>query len=122
MTTSPPEAPVQLTGVPPGTPRFQPLQLPSAPFWVVLIGVIAATLVLIASIHALLVFLIGAALSFFLVPVVNWLQHKGVPRIGAAILVVATLVIVTLTLLLIGGADPDRAGHRVPARAAVDGR
>ena len=77
MTSPPPEDLVPLTGVPAGTPRFHPLQLPSAPFWVVLIGVIAATLVLIASVHALLVFMIGAALSFFLVPVVNWLQRKG---------------------------------------------
>ena len=102
MTAPPPEDLVPLVGVPAGTPRFHPLQLPSAPFWVVLIAVIAATLVLIASIHALLVFMIGAALSFFLVPVVNFLQRKGVPRIGAAILVVATMVILTLTLLIVG--------------------
>jgi predicted PurR-regulated permease PerM len=90
-------------GIPdPSVPRFQPLQLPSAPFWVVVIGVLVATIVLAITAHALLVFIIGAALSFFLVPVVNWLVSKGVPRIGAAILVVATLVIVTLVVLTIG--------------------
>ncbi len=92
---------VELLGVPPGTPRFAPLRLPSAPFWVVVIGVLAASVVLVLSVHALFVFMIGAALSFFLVPVVNWLQAKGVPRIGAAILVVATLVIVTLVGLAV---------------------
>jgi predicted PurR-regulated permease PerM len=95
-------ATIELLGVPAGTPRFRPLEMPSAPFWVVLIGIIVATIVLVLSAHALFVFMIGAALSFFLVPVVNWLQSKGVPRIGAAILVVATLVIVTLAGLAIG--------------------
>jgi predicted PurR-regulated permease PerM len=95
-------SPIELIGVPAGTPRFRPLEMPSAPFWVVLIGIVVATVVLVLSAHALFVFMIGAALSFFLVPVVNWLQSKGVPRIGAAILVVATLVIVTLIGLLVG--------------------
>ncbi|MFN8620357.1 MAG: AI-2E family transporter [Chloroflexota bacterium] len=90
------QEPIELLGIPAGTPRFRPLQMPSAPFWVVLIGIIVASLVLVLSAHALIVFMIGAALSFFLVPVVNWLQSKGMPRIAAAILVVAVLVVVTL--------------------------
>jgi predicted PurR-regulated permease PerM len=85
----------------PSIPRFGPLQLPSAPFWVVLIAGLAAVAVLFISAHALFVFMIGVALSFFLVPVVNWLQSKGMPRIAAAIVVVATLVIVTLIVLLV---------------------
>jgi predicted PurR-regulated permease PerM len=96
----PPDASVDGTGA--TTPRFRPLQLPSAPFWVALIGGIVGTLVLVATASALLVFIIGTALSFFLVPVVNWLQRKGMPRIGASILVVAILVVVSVTALLVG--------------------
>ena len=82
-------------------PRFKPLQLPSAPFWVVLIAGFAAALLVAAAASALFVFAIGIALSFFLVPVVNWLVRHGVPRIGASILVVVALVIITLTALTI---------------------
>jgi predicted PurR-regulated permease PerM len=84
------------------TPRFLPLQLPSAPFWVVLIAGIAAVLLVAAAASALFVFAIGIALSFFLVPVVNWLVRHGIPRIGASILVVVVLVVITLTALAIG--------------------
>lgn len=86
------------------TPRFQPLQLPSAPFWVVLIAGIAAVLLVVAASSALFVFAIGIALSFFLVPVVNWLVRHGIPRIGASILVVVVLVAITLTGLAIAAA------------------
>src|SRR6188472_4054683 len=85
----------------PETPHFKPLQLPSAPFWVVLTAGIAAVLLVAAAASALFVFAIGIALSFFLVPVVNWLVRHGIPRIGASILVVAVLVVITLTALAI---------------------
>lgn len=91
-----PAAPADGVAADAPAPRFRPLELPSAPFWVVLIGgFIGISLVLAAS-SALLVFAIGVALSFFLVPVVNWLVRHGVPRIGASILVVVVLVIITL--------------------------
>jgi predicted PurR-regulated permease PerM len=80
-------------------PRFKPLQLPSAPFWVVLIAGIAAVILIAAAASALFVFAIGIALSFFLVPVVNWLVRHGIPRIGASILVVVVLVVITLPQL-----------------------
>jgi predicted PurR-regulated permease PerM len=83
-------------------PRFKPLQLPSAPFWVVLIAGIAAVILIAAAASALFVFAIGIALSFFLVPVVNWLVRHGIPRIGASILVVVVLVVITLTALALG--------------------
>ena len=82
--------------VEPDQPRFGPLELPSAPFWVVIIAGFIAISVVLAAASALFVFAIGVALSFFLVPVVNWLVRHGVPRIGASILVVAVLVLVTL--------------------------
>ncbi|MET0771488.1 MAG: AI-2E family transporter, partial [Candidatus Limnocylindrales bacterium] len=85
-------------------PRVKPLQLPSAPVWVVLIAGIAAVLLVAAAASALFVFAIGIALSFFLVPVVNWLVRHGIPRIGASILVVVALVLITLAGLAIATA------------------
>jgi predicted PurR-regulated permease PerM len=78
------------------TPRFRSLQLPSAPFWVALIAGITAVALLLAASSALFVFAIGVALSFFLVPVVNWLVRHGMPRIAASILVVVVLVVISL--------------------------
>jgi predicted PurR-regulated permease PerM len=66
---------------------------------VLIAGAIGLALLVAAS-SALFVFAIGVALSFFLVPVVNWLVRRGVPRIGAAVLVVAALVALTLGVLL----------------------
>lgn len=83
------------------TPRFKPLQLPSAPFWVALIAGVIALALLVAAGSALFVFAIGVALSFFLVPIVNWLVRHGVPRIAAAIVVVVVLVVLTLLGLLL---------------------
>ena len=69
---------------------------------------------------ALFVFAIGVALSFFLVPVVNWLVRHGVPRIGASILVVVALVVITLTGLAARDLHPHRAGDGVrPVTAAA---
>jgi predicted PurR-regulated permease PerM len=68
--------------------RFASLRVPSAPFWVVLIGgLVAGTAILVAA-PALLVFGIGVALAFFLIPVADWLERHGVPRVLSAILVV----------------------------------
>ncbi|MFO1541555.1 MAG: AI-2E family transporter [Chloroflexota bacterium] len=74
---------------------------PSLPFVVGLIGGIVLVLVLVASASALLVFAIGAALAFFLVPVVGRLERRGMPRFLAALLVVALLVVATIAILLL---------------------
>jgi predicted PurR-regulated permease PerM len=75
----------------PGAPRsvrFASLRVPSAPFWVVLVGgLIAGTAILVAA-PALLVFGVGVALAFFLIPVADWLERHRVPRVLAAIIVV----------------------------------
>ncbi len=94
------DAPLAVT-LPPGA-FFRSMRMPSLPFVVAFLGVTLAVLVVLAAGHALFVFALGIALSFFLVPVVNALVRHGVPRIGASILVVAVCVIVTL-VVLIGG-------------------
>ncbi len=75
------------------------MQMPSLPFVVAVLGVTLAVLVVLAAGHALFVFAIGIALSFFLVPVVNRLE-RHMPRVAACILVVLICVIVTVTLLI----------------------
>ncbi len=87
--------------LPPGG-RFDSMHMPSLPFVVATLGVTLSVLVVLAAGHALFVFAIGIALSFFLVPVVNRLA-RHMPRIAACILIVALCVIITL-IVLIGGA------------------
>ncbi|MBX3029837.1 MAG: AI-2E family transporter [Chloroflexi bacterium] len=87
--------------LPPGA-SFGPMRMPSKAFLVAALGVALAVGVVIVAGQALFVFAIGVALSFFLVPVVDRLEAHGVPRIAAAILVVAICVVVTL-VVLIGG-------------------
>ncbi len=87
--------------MPPGA-SFGPMRPPSKAFLVAVLGVALALAVVIIAGQALFVFAIGVALSFFLVPVVNRLQAHGVPRIGAAIMVVAICVVVALAVV-VGG-------------------
>ncbi len=88
------EAPAAVA-LPPGA-YFRGMRMPSLPFVVAFLGVTLAVLVVLAAGHALFVFAIGIALSFFLVPVVNRLE-RHMPRIAACILVVVICVIMTLT-------------------------
>ena len=78
----------------PGTAaRFRPAQAPSWPFLIALLLGILCVLVFVFSASALFVFAVGVALAFFLVPVVNWLERKGLARwIAAILVVVATLI------------------------------
>jgi predicted PurR-regulated permease PerM len=82
--------------------RFKSMPMPSAPFWVALIGAIIAVVVVILSAHALFVFAIGVALAFFLVPVVDAFERRGLSRTWSSILVVVIVVLVTLAALLVG--------------------
>jgi predicted PurR-regulated permease PerM len=91
-----PEAPAESTA------HFRSMPGLSAPFWIALIGAIVATIVLVLAAHALFVFGIGVVLSFFLVPVVNWLERRGMGRVAASILVVAIVTAIIVVGLLIG--------------------
>ncbi len=71
------------------TPQLKSLRLPSAPFWVVLIGGALLALAIATAAPTLLVFGIGGALAYFLVPVVNWLERRGVRPVAASAGVVA---------------------------------
>ena len=73
---------------------------PSAPFWLALLAGIVAVLVLVASWSTVLVFAIGVAVSFFLVPIVNRLERRGMNRALASLVMVLIVVIVAASLFL----------------------
>jgi predicted PurR-regulated permease PerM len=77
------------------TVGFRPARAPSRPFIIALLLAVIGVLVFAFSASALFVFGVGVAIAFFLVPVVNWLEGRGLARWIAAILsVVVTLVTV----------------------------
>jgi predicted PurR-regulated permease PerM len=86
---------------PPGMrAAFRPSQAPSRPFLIALLLGILAVIVFVLSAGALFVFGVGAALAFFLVPVVGWLVRHGWPRWLAAIAVVAVTILGALIVIL----------------------
>lgn len=93
---------IQAEELPPGVEvHFRPARAPSAPFLIALILGIVAVIVFVLSAGALFVFAIGVALSFFLVPIVNWLEHRGIARWIAAILTVVGTLVALLVLVII---------------------
>ena len=92
------EAPAAIE-IPPGG-RYRSMRMLSLPFVVAVLGVGLAIVVVLSAGHALFVFAIGIALSFFLVPVVNRME-RHMPRIAACILVVIASVLVSLSILVL---------------------
>lgn len=68
--------------------RFRSASAPSWPFLVALLLGILGAIVFALSASVLFVFGVGVAIAFFLVPVVNWLERKGLARWVSAILAV----------------------------------
>ena len=79
--------------------HFKSMAWPSGPFWIALLLVIVGAVVFMLSASALFVFGVGIAIAFFLVPVVSWLERKGLARWVAAILAVVATVILTIALI-----------------------
>jgi predicted PurR-regulated permease PerM len=73
--------------------------MPSGPFIITLLLGILGLIVFSLAASALFVFAIGVAIAFFLVPVVNWMERKGLARWVAAILAVVVTVITIIVLL-----------------------
>lgn len=73
--------------------RYKPMQLPSAPFWLMLIGAVIFLTIIAATWSVVFMFAIGLALFVLLLPIVNWLSRRGVPRGLASLGVVALMVI-----------------------------
>jgi predicted PurR-regulated permease PerM len=104
-TAAPTESPLTVDPPEGMVATFRPVRPPSAPFIVALLLGILCLLAFMVAAPALFVFGVGVALAFFLVPVVNWLEHRGWPRWIAAALTVAvtlaTIVIISLIVILI---------------------
>src|SRR5262245_39514885 len=66
------------------TQHFRSMPAPSMPFWIVLIASIGAIAIVIAAKEIVIIFAIAVALSFLLLPIVNWLDDHGWPRTAAA--------------------------------------
>jgi len=81
---------------------FRPMRMPSQPFVIALLGAFVAIALLVLSSGVLFIFALGVALSFFLVPIVNWLERRGINRIAGSMLTVAVVVVITL-IIVIGG-------------------
>lgn len=62
---------------------------------------IVVVVVVVLSASALFVFAVGVALAFFLVPVVSWLERRGLARWVSAILVVVATVVLFVGLALV---------------------
>ena len=82
--------------------RFKPMPMPSAPFWLMLIAIITTVIVLIASWSVIFTFGIALALVFLFLPIVDWLQRKGLGRTLASGIVVLAMVLIS-GLLILGG-------------------
>jgi len=82
--------------------RFQPMPMPSAPFWLALVAIAASIAVLIASWSVIFTFGIGTALVFLFLPIVDWLQRRGLGRTLASGVVVLVMVLVSGLILLFG--------------------
>src|SRR3954447_5219346 len=76
--------------------RYKPASLPSAPFWLILIAGVVFVSIIAATWSVVFMFAVGLALFALLLPIVNWLDRRGVPRGLASLLVVALMVIAAI--------------------------
>ena len=76
--------------------RYRPASLPSAPFWLILIAGVVFVSVIAATWSVVFMFAIGVGLFALLLPIVNWMTRRGVPRGLASLIVVALLVVVAI--------------------------
>jgi predicted PurR-regulated permease PerM len=78
---------------------FRGVSRPSSPFVIVLLLAILVSVVFFLSASALFVFGVGVALAFFLVPLVDSLEHRGMARSIAAIVVVIATVVLLIAVV-----------------------
>lgn len=78
---------------------FRSAKAPSWPFLIALLLGILGAIVFALSASALFVFGVGVAIAFFLVPVVNWLERRGLARWVSAILAVVVTLIVLISII-----------------------
>jgi predicted PurR-regulated permease PerM len=76
--------------------RYKPMTLPSAPFWLILIAGVVFISIIAATWSVVFMFAVGLALFALLLPIVNWMTRKGLPRGLASLIVVALMVVVAI--------------------------
>lgn len=79
--------------------RFRPMQAPSLPFFIALLGVVALTIILAAAWSALLTIAFAFAAALLTLPIVNRLERAGIRRSVGALLVVAAILLVFVILV-----------------------
>jgi predicted PurR-regulated permease PerM len=89
-------AEVAASELPAATARFRPMPAPSAPFMLALIAAVIFTAIIVASWSVVFMFGIGLVLFAVLLPLVNWLERRGVKRAIASLMMVALLVVVAI--------------------------
>jgi predicted PurR-regulated permease PerM len=78
------------------------MSAPSAPFWLLIIAGIVGLTILALSWSVIFMFGIGLAVFAVLLPIVNWLDRRGVHRGLASIGAVAVTVVIFLGIVIAG--------------------
>ena len=78
--------------------RFRPMSAPSAPFWLLIIAGVVGLTILTLSWSVIFMFGIGLAVFAVLLPIVNWLDRRGLNRGIAALAAVAITVAIFIAL------------------------
>jgi len=74
--------------------RYRPMPMPSAPFWLILIAAIVFVAIVIAAWSVVFMFAVGLVVFAILLPIVNWLERRGIHRgIGAAVMVLLSVAL-----------------------------
>lgn len=80
----------------PAAARFRPMAMPSAPFILALIAVVIASAIVVASWSVVFMFGIGLVLFAVSLPIVNWLERRGLRRGIASLIVVLAIVVIAV--------------------------
>jgi len=81
------------TAVPAVKVHYKPMSLPSAPFWLILIAAVVFVSIIAATWSVVFMFAVGMGLFAVLLPIVNWMTRRGMPRGLASLIVVAVMVV-----------------------------
>ena len=68
------------TAVPAVKVHYKPMSLPSAPFWLILIAAVVFVSIIAATWSVVFMFAVGMGLFAVLLPIVNWMTRRGMPR------------------------------------------
>jgi putative heme transporter len=123
------DQPQGIASDPPGAPgtrakvtSYLPVEVPSRPAVVALVGGVLLAVVLLAAIGALSIFVVGLALAYVIDPAVTALVRRGAPRWLASVALIAllTLSLFALTVILAGSVVSQGAAFVATAPTALN--